>query len=163
MTPNTISPSSTYSWTPARYFDNYSNASVAWGHVDHQGQIKLNVTDQYGCMNSDSLLVLTKPCCQVFFPNAFTPNGDGINDLFRIVPTTMVKTSTSGVQRNLEIRTFKITNRWGQTVYESANQYGAWDGKINGKEADMGNYYYYLRYKCGGQDFDQKGDFILVR
>jgi gliding motility-associated-like protein len=163
MTPNTVAPSSTYSWTPARYFDNYSNASVAWGHIDHQGYIKLNVTDQYGCMNSDSLMVLTKPCCQVFFPNAFTPNGDGTNDLFRIVPTTQVKTSTSGVQRNLEIRTFRITNRWGQTVYESANQYGAWDGKINGKDADLGNYNYYLRYKCGGQDFEQKGDFILIR
>jgi gliding motility-associated-like protein len=103
--------------------------------------------------------VQTESCCRVFFPNAFSPNGDRVNEVFRPV--------TRG---NHEVRTFRIINRWGQVVYESQDEHTGWDGTYNGKQQDMGTYYYYFAYKCGegggdapNQQFEEKGEFLLMR
>lgn len=157
MTPVVVSPTSTYSWTPARFFDNYNNASVAWGRIDFTGYVILNVKDQYGCYNSDSLLVKTKPCCEVYFPTAFSPNNDGKNDRFRMIPRPL------GEQRRIDVRSLKIMNRWGQVVFETADEQIGWDGKVNGKDADLGNYFYYINYKCDNTTYESKGEFVLVR
>ena len=59
---------------------------------------------------------------------------------------------------------FRIVNRWGQTVFQSASSSDAkWDGTFNGVPQDMGTYYYYIKYDCGGSTFEQKGDVTLVR
>eukprot|EP01012_Entosiphon_sulcatum_P043311 TRINITY_DN57579_c0_g1_i1.p1 TRINITY_DN57579_c0_g1~~TRINITY_DN57579_c0_g1_i1.p1 ORF type:complete len:829 (-),score=47.23 TRINITY_DN57579_c0_g1_i1:40-2526(-) len=157
VTANTINADSKYSWSPTRFFDEYSDKSSAYVRVDFPAYVRLDVKDQYGCFNSDSIKVMTKPCCNIIIPSAFSPNGDTHNDIFRI------KQSKEGVQRYIQIRTFKVVNRYGQVVFETANELTGWDGTFNGKPADLGTYFYYCAYKCDGKMMEEKGEVVLVR
>jgi gliding motility-associated-like protein len=148
----TIEPASKYEWSPVRFFGNYLNNPVTIGTVEYGTAIKLKVTDEYGCVNTDSIRVRTKPCCEMALPTGFTPNGDGRNDIFRIL--------TSG---NHGMKTFRIMNRWGQTVFETVDEKRGWDGTFNGTPLDAGTYYYYIAYKCDGQPAEQKGEITLIR
>ena len=146
-----------YVWSPVHFFsyrpDPLSNDnSTVHGIIEYPGYVKLTVTDPFGCKATDSLYMDPKPCCEVLFPNAFTPNGDNLNDVFRPI--------FSGYHN---FHQFRIVNRWGQTVFESANNDVAWDGTFNGVPQDMDVYYYYLRYDCGGATLEAKGDVTLVR
>lgn len=152
LEPNTIVVSSKYEWSPARFFDNYSDIPVTYGRIDFSGIVGLKVTDEIGCIGMDSVAITTKPCCEIAFPNAFSPNGDGHNDLFRAI--------TPGYHNT---RTFQVLNRWGQVVYESVDEHRGWDGTMNGEPLDLGTYYYHINFKCDGKYTDQKGEFILVR
>jgi gliding motility-associated-like protein len=100
-------------------------------------------------INCDSIL---RPC-QLFIPNAFTPNGDGMNDNFR--PKANCKT---------EKYELMIYNRWGQVVFTTRNQYNFWDGKLKNKDAPAGSYIYMLKYKFPSQDFKKaNGSILLIR
>ncbi len=119
------------------------------------GYIAVYVASPWGCVAGDSILVNAQSCCQVSLPTAFSPNGDTRNDLFRII--------TVG---NHKIADFRVVNRWGQTVFETADESRGWDGTFNGVPQEMGTYYYYLRFRCvegKERDVEQKGAFILVR
>jgi gliding motility-associated-like protein len=142
----------TYQWLPHQFFDQ-SNSSEKWGTVDYTRQVILNVTSRYNCKATDSVLITAKPCCEVFFPNAFSPNNDGRNDVFRLLSPG-----------HHEITSFRIQNRWGQTVFETADERVGWDGTLNGKPQDIGTYFYYIKYKCSdGKFYEDKGEVILVR
>lgn len=157
VTANTLNADSKYSWSPTRFFDEYSDRSSTYARVDFTSYLRLDVTDQYGCFNSDSIKVTTKACCNVNLPSAFSPNGDGRNDVFRIVP------NAPGVQRQIDVRTIKVVNRYGQVVFETVNELRGWDGTFNGKPADLGTYFYYVAYKCDGKMMENKGEVVLVR
>ncbi|WP_276134499.1 T9SS type B sorting domain-containing protein [Polluticoccus soli] len=148
----TIVVSSKYEWTPTRFFDNAANLPVTYGRIDFSGFVTLKVTDELGCVSMDSIKLVTKPCCEIAFPTAFTPNGDGKNDIFRAI--------SPGHQ---DTRTFQIVNRYGQVVYENVNAEKGWDGMMKGEPADMGTYFYHINFKCDNKWTDQKGEFILVR
>lgn len=140
-----------YEWQPAAYFNR--QAATTEGKILRTGQIYLNIKDGYGCTTTDSMLISTKPCCEVFMPDAFTPNGDGKNDLFRMV--------TAGNQITAE---FRVLNRWGQTIFLSGERGNGWDGTYNNKPVDGGTYFYYLKYKCmNGDFFEKKGEVVLIR
>ena len=139
-------------WTPDYYFTS-GNVYEAYGVVKKPGYVHLTTTSQYGCVAMDSVAIDAQPCCQVYFPNAFTPNGDGNNDVFRVI--------TKG---HHEIATFRVLNRWGQVVYESKDERAGWNGTYNGKEQDAGAYFYYIKYMCQGNEvLEQKGEFLLLR
>jgi gliding motility-associated-like protein len=141
-----------YKWEPEHSFVN-QNKPEAWGKVElARSVIKLTVTDPFGCYSSYSKQINPDECCKVTMPNAFTPNGDGKNDRFRPI--------FDGYKR---FHIFRVTNRWGQTVFESANSNPSWDGTWNGNMQDMGTYFYYIRYDCGGKSLEASGDVILVR
>jgi gliding motility-associated-like protein len=143
-----------YHWAPAAFFGDINENMSMWGTVKKASYVTLTVTDRWGCTNADSVLIEPKSCCEVFLPNTFTPNGDGKNDVFRMV--------TNG---NQEISVFIIVDRWGKRVFESVNQYEAWDGSFNGEAQDIGTYQYYLRYRCADtkEIVEMKGDVILLR
>ncbi len=146
-----------YAWSPVHFFSyrlgpQSNDNSTVEGIIDYAGYVKLTVIDPFGCRATDSLYMNPKPCCEVLFPNAFTPNGDNHNDVFRPI--------LSGYHN---FHQFRIVNRWGQTVFESANSDVAWDGNFNGVPQDMDVYYYYLKYDCGGETLEAKGDVTLVR
>lgn len=150
---NVLNPdtSNRYAWYPSQIF--FSNGDSEVAIVNNNTEIYLVATSPYGCTASDTVSVYTHPCCGVYFPNAFTPNGDGVNDVFRPI--------TSGTQK---LNVFLIENRWGQVVYESRDQYKGWDGKINNTPQDVGTYFYMIRYQCAdGKDYMAKGDFELIR
>ncbi len=142
-----------YTWTPYDLFINNGQSSV-YAQVPNTRYIYLTVADRFGCSNVDSLLINTRPCCDITLPTAFSPNNDGQNDRFRII-----------TQGNHAVSIFRIVNRWGQTVYESLNENdGGWDGNMQGQPQPIGTYQYFLRYRCfNGEIIEKKGDVILIR
>jgi gliding motility-associated-like protein len=141
-----------YQWLPAEFFAE-SHDAIQTGIVDFTTQIVVNVTSEFNCKASDSVLITTHPCCEIFMPNAFTPNEDGHNDKFHIIH-----------QGHHELRNFRIQNRWGATVFETQDEYTGWDGTYNNIPQDMGTYFFYVRYKCAdGQIYEKKGELLLMR
>lgn len=108
---------------------------------------------------SDTMHITQKGCgCEVYLPNAFSPNQDGHNDLFA------VQTSGSACTGNLKY-TLSIYNRWGERVYREADNGHGWNGSYKGKPADAGTYYFYLEYLPGDGAVKgtRKGDLALIR
>ena len=88
---------------------------------------------------------------QVYFPNAFTPNGDGLNDTF------LYKASL------LESITFEVFNRWGELMFRTSQLDVGWDGTYNGSIAPPGTYIYQLNVNDQlGNQFTQNGKVILL-
>jgi gliding motility-associated-like protein len=141
-----------YWWTPERFF-NQNNRARIWGQIVTSGFVRLHVSDAYGCSASDSVLISPDACCTVTFPSAFTPNNDGRNDHFRPI--------FKGYHR---FQSFRIVNRWGQTVFETVNTESEWDGTFGGVPQDMGVYYYFIKFDCGdSKDKLEKGEVTLIR
>lgn len=92
----------------------------------------------------DSLYVDFANCCAVGLPNAFSPNGDGVNDQFGVI-----KDYCELVEYSLE-----IFNRLGQRVFLSNNPDEMWDGTLNGKELDLGVYVYQLSFVSTTEDIN---------
>lgn len=105
------------------------------------------------CRDTVSVSLSANSCCDLYLPTAFSPNGDGINDVLTI------KTA-----HHFPSIMFEIFDRWGKLVF-STNQSGiGWDGTFSGKEAGLGVYYYYLKYTCDdGKQRIKKGDITLLR
>ena len=140
-----------YYWWPVHYFEQ-NNIGTVYATVERAGYIWLTIHDEFGCTATDSVMVNAQPCCQVSIPNAFSPNNDGLNDIFRPIGI-----GTHG------IHVFRVMNRWGQTVFETVANKVGWDGVFNGVPQDIGTYYYYLSYDCDGKTIVEKGEVTLVR
>jgi gliding motility-associated-like protein len=146
-------PRNSYQWLPQQYFIPGAGGPRQQAIVDNKAYIVLHVTNDFNCRSTDSLFIDAQPCCDIFMPNAFTPNNDGLNDKYRIVGRGKHKISV-----------FRIQNRWGQTVFETADDTRGWDGVYNGRQQDMGTYFYYIKYQCAdGNYYEDKGELILVR
>jgi len=107
------------------------------------------------CTQTDSITVrLCDPCLEI--PNAFTPDGDDLNDTFRPYFGCIIT--------NYD---FKIYNRWGQVVFESTTPNEAWDGQVNGNPAPSDAYVYVLNYERleEGQSIAdvRRGEVLLLR
>lgn len=109
---------------------------------------------EYNC-SADDTLVFDKieQCCLFSYPNAFTPNGDGINDGWHPV--------TYG---NVDFYLLSVYNRWGQRIFVSSDPKEKWDGNFLGKPCDVGNYHYLLKARCvTGHEEKSGGAFVLIR
>ncbi|AEW00739.1 hypothetical protein A4D02_12335 [Niastella koreensis] len=148
----------TYTWTPAT---GLSCNNCVSPKADVKGTVtyRLTVTNQGGCAASDDVTI-TSVCNgnNYFIPNTFSPNGDGMNDVFYV--------RGKGID---VVHSIRIFNRWGQTVFEkhdfNANDPNAgWDGKINGKIADMDVYVYIVELYCDNANIvPYKGNVALIR
>lgn len=117
---------------------------------------QVTVTDINGCTAVDNVTVTvrTAKCDEtdVFIPNAFTPNNDGNNDIFRV---------RSNFIDELELI---IYNRWGQEVFRTTDKNGGWDGTFNGQELAPDAYAYYLSVLCiNAETYKKKGNVSLLR
>lgn len=144
-----------YEWSPEEYFITNRSSQVA-ARTSSSGYMKVTVTDQYGCSGTDSVYMSIKLCCKAQLPDAFSPNGDGLNDKFGII--------SNG---NYRIFSFRVVNRYGQEVFSTTNQNDRWDGMFNGTAQGIGTYYYYMKYTCEDDDADnvveERGNVILLR
>ncbi len=96
------------------------------------------------CISKDSIFIETKICdCQVVVPSAFSPNGDGMNDIFRPLNATNCKVE------NMELNVF---NRWGDLIYSSEDIQKPWDGTYKGEPVSVGVYLWTLAYKVRGEN-----------
>ena len=129
--------------------DGSQNAVYA---ITKTGTYSLTATNN--CGSTTDAVVIAKGLCSINIPTAFTPNGDGKNDLFKVYGTEMV------TSYNL-----KIFNRYGQVVFESDDKNKGWDGTFNGTASPGGGFVYLLSYKdnTGAEQNMVKGTFILIR
>lgn len=114
------------------------------------------VRDMYGCEEKDSLFIYVKDVfCEepyIYIPNAFTPNGDGKNDILYVRGDFITDCR------------LRIYDRWGEKVFETYSIEKGWDGTYKGKECPQGVYDYYLEVWClGEKQFFKKGNVTLIR
>lgn len=117
---------------------------------------KVFVTNQNGCYRSDEVTINVNRDRPVFFPTAFSPNGDGNNDYFEI---QRGKTTTKIVE-------LQVFNRWGQLVYNSKRSQGLvrWDGTFDNKEIPGGVYIFSASILFDdGETLPFQGDILLKR
>lgn len=111
------------------------------------------VINQYGCPDTSWQQIYVIPYTTIFVPNAFTPNGDGNNEVWK------------PVVYDTEQYEIWVFDRWGQLILNSTDENASWDGTINGKAAPVGVYTYYIKYvdyNTGLPD-EKRGHFSLVR
>ena len=87
---------------------------------------------------------------EVFVPNSFSPNDDGLNDVFLSNPY------------EIEGWNLSVFNRWGSQVFQSKSAMEGWDGKFNGKSVEMGSYYWTLIYKNESGRRSERQGFVNV-
>ncbi len=118
-----------------------------------QGTDTVAYTDDYWTSEASPLIVSISES-KLEMPNAFSPNGDGINDVYK---------AKSGYQSLVEFHAY-IFNRWGQKLYEWSDPADGWDGKYKGKDVAQGVYYVLVKAKgADGRTFNIKRDVNLLR
>lgn len=115
--------------------------------------VRYIVKDNFGCEKSVTKTVTIYSSCTVYVPNAFTPNNDGLNDVFRIL--NGVKTENFNLV---------IYNRWGQQVFETKNWKQSWDGRYKGVMQASGTFVWFIRYTDTGSNkkVEQKGTVTII-
>jgi gliding motility-associated-like protein len=110
--------------------------------------------DSIGCKNIDTVHIEVDAPDDVFIPSAFTPNGDGLNDIFRMARSS-----------NYTLVEMNVYDRWGKQVcHMTANDRLGWDGTVNGMPEAMGTYYYlFVVTDQYGAEKVLKGDVTLIR
>jgi gliding motility-associated-like protein len=112
--------------------------------VSNQGSYWSQVKDIHCCVNSDTTYVKV---FGYFIPNAFTPNGDGLNDVFKV----------TGLYKNIIFR-LNIFDRWGTEVFQSDNIDQGWNGISGGQYCPADTYIWTVQIKFLGQDIITQGD-----
>lgn len=137
-------------------YDHYSwNTGDTTGSilVTAEGWYKVTVSSAGLCYATDSVLML-KYDLPLIMPNAFTPNDDGTNDLFR--PAVRIEGITGFHML--------IFDQWGDRIFETGDILTGWDGTVNGKPVPCGVYVYTITYAYGpGESKKLTGTFTLVR
>ncbi len=128
-------PNATYLWQDGNTDSLYV--------VSDSGTYSVTVTNLCGS-NSDSITVTIyfppeDLDCWLVAPNAFTPNGDGLNDTFKPI-----------MQCKAEAYSLKIFDRWGKMIFETTDPSEGWDGKVNGAYVEHGTYVWYVYYQYTG-------------
>ena len=115
--------------------------------------VTLIATTIFGCADTimqTPVIIIDEP--SLWIPNAFTPNGDGINDFFGIYGTSVKSYH------------MEIYDRWGELIFQNDDYFPTWDGNYHGKPLNVGVYVYLVQvdYKDGTSMF-RKGDVTLIR
>ncbi|MCH2023238.1 MAG: T9SS type B sorting domain-containing protein [Saprospiraceae bacterium] len=149
-----------YSWSSVSSDVNFGNdtdhSTIAMSNISgsYTLTITATATDSSGC-DTSGVVVLNVQSIFNGMPDAFTPNGDGFNDMYFPIGLTVN-----------EIITFRVFNRWSQEIYNGDTlENGGWDGRFQGVEQPTEVYLYLIEYNLGGGVPNQvtKGEFTLIR
>ena len=144
-----------YSWVPSTGVETPSASSSVARPVVTTNYVVV-VTDEFGCTRTDTVLVFVRDViCEdpyVFVPNAFSPNGDGKNDILYVRGEIIQEV------------VFKVYDRWGEKVFETTDLSHGWDGTFRGQPCEPGVYDYHLQVTClGMKRYFKKGNVTLLR
>ena len=116
--------------------------------------ITLTASNEYGCTDSDSISITINESGLVYIPNSFTPNGDGLNDIFKPICTYI-----QPVDFNMY-----IFNRWGNEVFRTSDINAGWDGTINGQKVhQVTEFNFIIFYRdLTGKPFKESGSVLLI-
>ncbi len=149
--PLNVTGADTYDWSP---IDDLSCVNCSNPVAKPYSTIEYCVlgTNTYGCLDTACVNVtIDAECGEVFVPSAFSPNGDGKNDVLYVYGKCI---------KSME---FRIFNRWGEKVFESTDPDIGWDGSYRGKDADTDVFVYYLKAEYYiGTKVDTKGNITLM-
>jgi len=145
----------TYRWEPADFVDNPDQPQTEV-IPETTTTFTLTATDANGCAVIKTItIVVLNPQCEppyIFVPRAFSPNGDGTNDILYVRGE-----SIDEVQ-------FIVYDRWGEKMFETNNLDRGWDGTFQGKQLPPDVYGYYLSVICiGGDTYTEKGNVTIIR
>ena len=146
-----------FSWSPSTglNFSNIYNPVVTMNTQTGESiTYQVKVTTAAGCFGKDDIKVTVyKTAPSIFMPTAFTPNGDGRNDL--ILPVC------AGIR---QLNYFRIYNRWGQLVFSTSETGRGWDGTIGGQPQASASFVYMVQaVDYTGNTISQKGTLVLIR
>jgi gliding motility-associated-like protein len=141
----------TYLWTPATGLS-ATNVLRPMASPTQTTTYTLQVTSPQGCIATDQVLVNVVPYC-VKPMEAFTPNGDGINDVWLITNGGCLKTAKA-----------EVFNRYGHKVFEDNDFHNNWNGTYKGSALPDGTYYFVITYQLINQKAVYlKGNVTILR
>ncbi len=121
--------------------------------VNREGWFIVSAHNDCGT-STDSMVVYERYCCDIAVPNAFSPDGDGVNDVLKPV-----------VECEISNYRFEVFSRWGQQMFASSDINTGWDGKYNGTVQDIGTFIWTITYQVKGEltPTSKKGNVTLIR
>jgi gliding motility-associated-like protein len=141
-----------YSWSPATGLSCIDCASPVASPYAEQNTYTLIVTYNQGCVDTASININVNGKTPVYIPNAFTPNGDGVNDVWMVFGTGI---------KDIKVLVF---DRWGEKVFESNDQSIGWDGSYRGQLETPGVYPYVVQIVyLSGESESRQGSLTLIR
>ncbi|MBX2928353.1 MAG: gliding motility-associated C-terminal domain-containing protein [Saprospiraceae bacterium] len=145
-------------WTPQRFLSDPSNPATFVRPTETTGYL-LTAFDINGCKAEDDIIVYVQRVLNVFVPNAFSPNDDGINDVLTVFADDKIT----------QVKSFRIFDRWGNMLFFNGPfppndlQYG-WDGEFNGRPMNAGVYVFAAEVEyVDGRIELIKGEVMLMR
>jgi len=150
----TFDPAYTYLWQAGQGLSSITIHNPT-ARVDSSTVYAVEVVNEEGCRNAVEVRVVVLSECRapfIFVPDAFTPNGDNLNDLLFVEGNT------------IDELYFAIYNRWGEKVFETNDQSIGWDGTYKGRALPPDAFGYYLEARCfNGETFFKKGNITIIR
>ena len=140
-----------YQWTPANQLQNAQTLNPVTIPLTATTTFSLTVISSDGCSSKSNAVIKVLKQLDLM-PNAFTPNGDGKNDVFRIPPGY-----------SIELDDFSVFDRWGNLVFTTKDISKGWDGTVNGKKSPSGAYSYYIKGTYEGKPVNIKSNIVLIR
>jgi len=141
-----------YQWSPSQYLSDPNIANpVARPFTDMIYTLK--ISDNDNCTDSALVHIRTFKDPDIYVPTAFTPNNDGLNDLFRVTPVGFL------------LDELKIFDRWGNVVFQTRDSNRGWNGTLNGQPLATGTFVWMAkgRNKKSGAIVTKKGQITLIR
>ncbi len=132
-------------WPDGSSWESYS--------VDGDAEVVVQAFEpEFHCPYELTFAVALNDCRRsLYLPEAFTPNGDGLNDVFEPV-----------LDGPVAVEEFVVFDRWGRVVYQ-ASGFGSWNGNMGGKPMEEGNYAWRIRYRKSGTQKQESGTVVLLR
>lgn len=154
---NYTTGASTYQWFLGSNLFSISKSTTVKQYEAGEYCYTLVAKSMEGCIDSATNCGKIINDERVFFPNAFTPNGDFKNDEFKAFLYNI------DLDRITDF-SILIANRFGEIVFKSNNPALGWDGNLKTKKCDIGTYYYVCKFTTPeGKKYDLKGDILLIR
>jgi len=148
-------PKATMEWGVNGGSSGLTGATVTTTALEENNIFSATVTNEFGCA-----CTFNQPVTAILprneLPNVFTPDNDGFNDFFKVVFVPN--------QGNIQVKTLRVYNRWGDLVYNNENPDAGWDGTYKNKPAPADVYVYIaeLEFPNGSVEIKQ-GDITLIR
>ncbi|MBS4044507.1 MAG: PKD domain-containing protein, partial [Chitinophagaceae bacterium] len=153
---NALNGGVTYQWIPnlGLNSDIIQNPMATYGlNAPNIINYNIDITDSIGCTVTDKQTVWLFAGSDAYLPTAFSPNGDGANDLFKPLFVNIYR-----------LQYFRIFDRWGKLLFETSDMNKAWDGTLNGQPLPVDTYtWVILANGENGKEVIRKGNVTLIR
>ncbi len=150
LTASVTGDKSTFRWIPADKLIDALTLIPTTVRLNKDQIYTLSAVSDKGCVATENVKV--RVFYPLFMPSAFTPNKDGVNDVFRIP-----------LHVSLVLKEFSVYNRWGKKVFTTRDISKGWDGMENGVDAALGTYVYFIKGLTDKGDVSVNGTVLLTR